>query len=409
MTPSPDPQHAQPACAQTPDAAATLAAAFETFNAVSRDLENSYRALEREAGELRRELRHANRRHAEQARRNGELAQRLATLIEALPGGVLLVDGDGVITQANAVAGSLLGEPLIGAAWTELRQRAFAAAQGSSQGDLELRDGRRVNLAQKNLQPGPGQAVLLTDITDRRRIEELLARHRRLAATGEMAAALAHQIRTPLAAALLYATNASRHELPGEQRDGLLAKAVTCLHDLERLVGDMLQFARGASLSGTRFTLNELLDGVETSLRPIVLGGQRLTIDGPAQDVTLAGNRETLASALINLATNALNAAGAGAEVQIVARAAGLQAEIIVVDNGPGIPAELRERIFDPFFTSRANGTGLGLAVARSIARAHRGDVTLVDATAGGTTFALRLPLAAGQATLDSQHRDAAA
>jgi two-component system sensor histidine kinase FlrB len=408
MTPSPNQQRTQPACAQTPDAAATLAAAFETFNAVSRDLEHSYRALEREAGELRRELRNANRRHAEEARRNGELAQRLATLIEALPGGVLLVDGDGLITQANAVAGNLLGEPLIGAIWTELRQRAFAATQGS-QGDLELRDGRRVNLAQKNLQPGPGQAVLLTDITDRRRIEELLARHRRLAATGEMAAALAHQIRTPLAAALLYATNANRHELPGEQRDGLLAKAVTCLHDLERLVGDMLQFARGASLSGTRFTLNELLDGVETSLRPIVLGGQRLTIDGPAQDVTLAGNRETLASALINLATNALNAAGAGAEVQIVARAAGLQAEIIVVDNGPGIPAELRERIFDPFFTSRANGTGLGLAVARSIARAHRGDVTLVDAAAGSTTFALRLPLAAGQAALDPQHRDAAA
>lgn len=385
-----------------------LAAAFATFNAVSRELEDSYRTLEREVARLRRELRSANRRQAAQSRQNAALAQRLTALIEALPGGVLLIDGDGLVAQANAVANKLLGGPLVGESWSTLRQRAFATAQGD-QGDLELRDGRRINIAQKPLQPGPGQALLLTDITDRRKIEDLLARHRRLTATGEMAAALAHQIRTPLAAALLYATNANRRELPGEQRDGLLSRAVTCLHDLEQLVSDMLKFARGAALSGNRFTVKELLDSVENSLRPVVTASQQLAIEGPDHEVMLTGNRETLASALINLATNALNAAGALAHVQIVASASTLQAEIIVVDNGPGVPVELRDRIFDPFFTSRPDGTGLGLSVARSIARAHHGDVALVDGAAGGTTFALRLPVAVDQPVIANQDRNVAA
>jgi two-component system sensor histidine kinase FlrB len=210
-----------------------------------------------------------------------------------------------------------------------------------------------------------------------------------------MAATLAHQVRTPLAAALLYATNAAQPGLPDTQRDSLLARTVTCLQELEQLVGDMLQFARGANLPGARFTLRELLDGVDNALRPILLPDQELSIEGPDAEVTLTGNRETLASALINLANNALDAAGASGHVQIVARESGLQAEIFVVDDGPGVTAEVRERIFDPFFTSRSDGTGLGLSVARSIARAHRGDVVLVDGSPGGTTFALRLPVAA--------------
>jgi two-component system sensor histidine kinase FlrB len=123
----------------------------------------------------------------------------------------------------------------------------------------------------------------------------------------------------------------------------------------------------------------------------------------------LTGNRETLASALINLVTNALNIAGTAARVHVVARDAGLQAEVIVVDDGPGIAPELRERVFDPFFTSRPEGTGLGLSVARSIARAHGGDVTLVDGAAGSTTFALRVPVTTPEPLRRPQHRNVAA
>lgn len=231
-------------------------------------------------------------------------------------------------------------------------------------------------------------------IADARKLEGLVERHRRLAALGEMAAALAHQIRTPLAAALLYATNASRPELAPSQRDGLLVKAVACLHDLEHLVGDMLQFARGASLAENRFALNELLDSVETTLRPIVAPGQTLAVVRIESDTALLGNREALAGALLNLATNALTAGGAAAQVAITAAPAGLEVDVRVTDNGPGIEPALVEKIFEPFFTSRPDGTGLGLAVARSVARSHGGELTLADTSAGRTTFALRLPTA---------------
>jgi two-component system sensor histidine kinase FlrB len=250
------------------------------------------------------------------------------------------------------------------------------------------------------------EQLLIAEVTRQRKLEELLARHRRLAAMGEMAAALAHQIRTPLAAGLLYASNAARRDLPPEQRESLLGKAIACLHDLEQLVSDMLQFARGASIAESDFSLAELFAGVENSLRPVVRPGQMLAVDRADPRIRLRGNREALAGALTNLATNSLQAAGPSARVEITARLSGLQVEILVSDNGPGVPAAIRPRIFDPFFTSRPDGTGLGLAVARSVARAHGGDVVLLEGEASGATFALRLP-ATGACT--RQHERTAA
>ena len=170
----------------------------------------------------------------------------------------------------------------------------------------------------------------------------------------------------------------------------------------------MLQFARGAAASGQRFALDELLDSLETALGGILQPGQAVHITRPASRVFLAGNRETLAGALLNLATNALQAAGPAANVRIIAHASSLQAEISIVDNGPGIDADLARRIFDPFFTSRPDGTGLGLPVARSIARAHQGDVALLSGAAGATTFVLRLPVAGREPSAGKEQRNVA-
>lgn len=250
-----------------------------------------------------------------------------------------------------------------------------------------------------------GRVLLAVEGTERRKVAEVLSRHQRLAALGEMAAALAHQIRTPLAAALLYASNAARVDLPAGRREELLGKAIGCLRDLEQLIADMLQFARGTRFVTCDFPLKELLDAVEMSLRPVLGPMQRVLITRPGSVVTVHGNREALAGALLNLATNALQAAGETAQVNIRTQVSGRQVEIIVADNGPGVPPELRERIFEPFFTSRPDGTGLGLAVARSVARAHQGEVVLADGSARGATFVLRLP-AGGAATSDESQRN---
>ena len=229
-----------------------------------------------------------------------------------------------------------------------------------------------------------------------RQLDAVLSRHQRLAALGEMAATLAHQIRTPLSAALLYASNANNAALPTARRDELLGRAIGCLHDLEQLVSDMLGFARGAAASNAPVALLDITTAVSNAAHALLRPGQSLDIAATPASAIVCGNREALVGAVLNLVTNALQAAGSEARVSIQPRLEGDTAELRVTDNGPGVPAALRQRIFEPFFTSRPEGTGLGLAVVRSVAEAHGGEIRLETAEGRGASFVLRLPLAAG-------------
>lgn len=373
-----------------PDRAAELKAAFAAFATVSGELEAGYAALRRQVESLEARLADAQRERLAEAERKAELAQRLAALLEALPGGVVMLDAEGIVRELNGTAAAYLGEPLQDTAWTTVRSRAFAGRH-ESEGDLTLQDGRRLSVAQRPVEPGPGRVLLFTDVTEHRKVQELLNRHRRLAALGEMAAALAHQVRTPLSAALLYTSSAARPGMDADRRGQLLDKAMRCLHELEGLVGDMLRFARGARLSEARVPVNEILESVRVAQEPLVGPRQRLEIEAAAGPVAVRGNRESIASALGNLVANALHHAGELAVVRVEARPAGIDLELRVSDNGPGIADEDRERIFEPFFTTRPDGTGLGLAVVRSIAQAHGGDVRL-EPGGQGASFVVRLP-----------------
>ncbi|MDH5256246.1 MAG: ATP-binding protein [Gammaproteobacteria bacterium] len=229
-----------------------------------------------------------------------------------------------------------------------------------------------------------------------RQLDAVLTRHQRLAALGEMAATLAHQIRTPLSAALLYASNAANPGLEQARRDELLGRAIGCLNNLEQLISDMLGFARGAAASDAPVALTDITLAVTNATPALLRDGQRLTIATPPAAAVVCGSREALVGAVLNLVTNALQAAGPNATVDVESRLDGQMAEIRVTDNGPGVPADLRQRIFEPFFTSRPDGTGLGLAVVRSVVEAHGGDVRLDSSDGTGARFVLRLPLAAG-------------
>jgi len=229
-----------------------------------------------------------------------------------------------------------------------------------------------------------------------RQLDAVLTRHQRLAALGEMAATLAHQIRTPLSSALLYASNAANAGLAPARRDELLGRAIGCLHNLEQLVSDMLGFARGAAASNAPVALADIAMAVTNATPALVREGQRLNVATPPAAAVVCGSREALVGAVLNLVTNALQAAGPNATVDVESRLDGQMAEIRVTDNGPGVPAALRQRIFEPFFTSRPDGTGLGLAVVRSVAEAHGGDIRLDSSDGTGARFVLRLPLAAG-------------
>jgi len=364
-----------------------LQAAFLAFGSVSEQLSGAFDALRAQVADLRAEL--------SEARAGKEhLAARLSALIKGLPGGVLVLDSGGNIQECNPVARELLGEPLLAQSFAAVLARAATGAGGGTGEHLELHSGRFANLSRRELHSG-GEVVLLADVTESHLMQVLLTRQQRLLTLGELAAGLAHQIRTPLAAALLYA---SQMTLPGRTPPDLARcaeKTVGSLKQLDKLVNDMLAFAHGGA-AREAVSVSALLEQVAQWLRPALSRGVRLTIRTQAPDLMVRANAPSLVSAVLNLATNALQAATADLDLELLARrTAGGRAQIVVSDNGPGVPAHIRERIFEPFFTTRARGNGIGLAIVKSVVEAHQGSVSLAEAPGGGAagaTFIIDLP-----------------
>jgi len=360
-----------------------LKAAFHAFGSVSEQLSGAFEALRCQVAQLRIELleAHAGKEH---------LASRLSALIDALPGGVLVLDPSGSVQESNPAAVALLGEPLLGQPFAAVLARA-AVGNGAIGEHIELRSGRFINVSRRELAHG-GEVVLLTDVTESHLMNVFLGRQQRLVTLGELAAGLAHQIRTPLAAALLYA---SQMTMPGRSAQDLSRcseKTVGSLKQLDRLVNDMLAFAHGGAAREI-VSVSALLEQVAQWLRPALRVGVRLTIRTEAPELTVRANAPSLVSAVLNLATNALQAAAAAdLDLELLGRrAAGGRAEIVVSDSGPGVPPGIRERIFEPFFTTRARGNGIGLSIVKSVVEAHAGSVRLA-ASSRGATFIIDLP-----------------
>jgi two-component system, sensor histidine kinase FlrB len=364
-----------------------LQAAFLAFGSVSEQLSGAFDSLRSQVAQLRSELgaAHAGKEH---------LAARLSALIAGLPGGVLVLDSAGEIQECNPAARDLLGEPLLAQRFADVLQRAAAAGAGAvgAAEHTELRSGRFVNISRRDLDSG-GEVVLLTDVTESHLMQVLLACQQRLLTMGELAAGLAHQIRTPLAAALLYA---SQMTLPGRSTEDLARcaeKTVGSLKLLDKLVNDMLAFAHGGA-AREAVSVSAVLEQVAQWLRPALRRGIRLTIRTQAPDLMVRVNAPSLVSAVLNLATNALQAASADLDLDLELlgrRTAAGRAQIVVSDNGPGVPQPIRERIFEPFFTTRVRGNGIGLAIVKSVVEAHQGSVCLAPA-ARGATFIIELP-----------------
>ena len=183
----------------------------------------------------------AQRRH--ELEEKERLAQRLRNVLDLLPGGVIVIDGQGLVRDANPVALELLGEPLVGVNWRDVIVRSFAPRKDDGH-EISLRNGRRLSIATRSLSGEPGQLVLLTDLTETRRLQDQLARHERLSSLGRMVASLAHQIRTPLSTALLYASHLEQGGLSEQQQQRFAGSLKARLHELEHQVRDMLVFAR---------------------------------------------------------------------------------------------------------------------------------------------------------------------
>jgi two-component system sensor histidine kinase FlrB len=372
--------------------AADLARAFESFNALSTQLRTTYAALQTKVEALTGEVEHARREREREARKSERLAERLKLLLATLPAGVVVVDADGLVTDTNPAADLILGPGHAGEAWHGVARSTFRHQLGPS-GDWIRHDGRRVSLAVSTIAEEGSKIVLLTDVSETRSIEELVNRNQRLSAMGKMAASLAHQIRTPLAGALLYFSQSAKRATDSTQTD-LIARGIERLRHLDHLVRDMLVFARGNG-PGERVRVADLFRDVDAAVRGIKPPEAHLIIDGQDVLVELDGNRTALTAALTNLVSNALETKP---DVVVTLKAAvrGSRVEFTVHDNGPGIAKEIQSRVFEPFFSTRPAGTGLGLAVVKTVTDAHGGALAMDSSPDHGTRIGIDLPRQAG-------------
>ena len=225
-----------------------------------------------------------------------------------------------------------------------------------------------------------------------------LARRERLSALGEMAAQLAHQLRTPLAAALLYVGHLARPGLAEADRLRFAEKALSRLRYLERLVQDMLSFVRGQQGAPGAVAVQGLLDELEQVMEPqATLQGVALQLASEPEPLVVWADRPAILGALINLMENALQASPPGSVIRLSVSSHGSPfVAFRVEDQGTGIAEDIKTRLFEPFFTTRGEGSGLGLAIVKQTAEAHGGWVEVESEPGKGSLFTLFLPLQKG-------------
>ncbi len=367
--------------------------AFALFSQVSSQLSESYGMLEARVSELKGKLAVVSAQRIAELGEKERLANRLQNLLDLLPGGVIVIDAHGLVREANPAACELLGEPLVGELWRQVIARSFAPRMDDGH-EVSLRDGRRLSIATRSLDAEPGQLVLLNDLTETRRLQDQLARHERLSSLGRMVASLAHQIRTPLSAAMLYASHLAdpEQDLPAATRQRFAGNLKERLHELEHQVRDMLVFARGELPLGDRLTPKALFQALQQAAQSHVQGhAVRWQCDCRLGEVLC--NRDTLVGALLNLIDNALQASTEPARLKVHLYRREQHLHLTISDAGSGIDPHLLARLGEPFLTTKSTGTGLGLAVVKAVARAHQGSLHLRSRIGRGTCARVTLPL----------------
>ncbi|MCW3481423.1 HAMP domain-containing histidine kinase [Neisseriaceae bacterium JH1-16] len=372
-----------------------LTAAFAQFNTVSGQLIEAYQLLEQQAAQLNQQLEEANQRLRVQGAENAALAERLGQLLAALPGGVVELDADGVVRRENPAASALFGRVLVGQRWsTVLAGCDPGSLEHSYRLQVDGRPGPRVMLQYQDLPELGGRIVLVHDVTRQFELTAELAHQQKLAAMGSMAASLAHQLRTPLSAAMLYTANLREGALAPEARTRFADKSLERLRALEGLIHNMLDFVRG------QVTRREWLDVAlltEETLQALPPPAQGVVLHGVSElteSLQIFGDRKALGGALTNLLDNALQHSPAGGMVELRLRRQGNEVIWQVADQGPGLAEEVGDQVFEPFFTRRPGGTGLGLAIVKKVAEELGGRVCCGNRAEGGALFELALPLA---------------
>lgn len=379
-----------------------LESAFDNFNRVSEDLTSAYDQLENRVDSLQKELVETKNEKFHQLVEKEKLADRLSILLRTLPVGIIVLDDYGTIIENNEIAENLIGTNLSAESWGKIAKKHLAAGY-SGNSEVCLKNGNRISLKIESQQRNEGKVIIINDVTAEFNYHESINRKERLESLGNMVASLAHQVRTPLSAAFLYVSSLEKRINKQELSFQLVENVKHCLHSLEETVNDMLSFAKGEWQLSDVISVEKLTKDIQSDINCefgnyLIQLNKNISVNG----LQVSINYIAFWGALKNVIHNAIQASEYDKNVMIEIKAEGKEIVFSVHDKGKGISDEIKQKIFEPFFTTKAGGTGLGLAVVKSIVEAHRGSVEARDELPQGLCIDIRIPKYLGFSPISS-------
>ena len=290
---------------------------------------------------------------------------------------------------------------VIGWRFTKPIEELAGAAHRVASGDLDFRVG--INRRDEVGQLATTFNEMIAGLKTKLELEERLNLSERAAVIGRLTQAIAHEIRNPLNVINLSvdqvrAKYAPEDEARGRQFTRLLSSVKDEIARLRNMVNDVLNFGRPAHLSVEKININDLVEETIQLIRPQAEEQNvEITFEGDGGLAVVAGDSERLKSCLSNITINALQAMPEGGRLSIRVRRVDGQVEVVIGDTGTGISPESINKVFEPYFSTKKSGFGLGLAVTKKIVEEHHGSIEVQSQVNQGTTFILKLPLAGGK------------
>ena len=280
---------------------------------------------------------------------------------------------------------------------------AFALHQAIPQREIELENGRRIQIALDFIaERGERIGALLTmrDAESVRRIENEIELSRRLAAIGRLTSGVAHEVKNPINAIVVH-LELLREKMRAVDPDTRRHMDIigSEIHRLDRVVQTLVDFNRPVDLRLSSFDLRRLVDEVAMLASPeAARQGVKVETHLGSDALPVKADNDLVKQALLNVVLNGVQAMANGGTLTILARRDDAAASIEVRDQGGGIPADIRDKIFNLYFTTKTSGSGIGLAMSYRVLQMHSGSLDFTTQMGLGTTFRLFLPLAGAQA-----------
>ncbi len=253
-----------------------------------------------------------------------------------------------------------------------------------------------ITVLQKDTSTSFTTFAVIKDITEQKKLEENLARKDQITAMGHLASGVAHEIRNPLNAVSIIAQRFKTEFVPVNDREEFLKLSSTIVNETQRIntiIGQFLQFAKPEPLLKSKIDVNQLIDQV------VLLTSQQAAAQGVIIEKNcphlpfLYADGNKLKQALLNIILNSIQACSRGNRIQIICEHVEKKLFIHIQDNGKGISPEIQNKIFNLYFTTREDGTGIGLSIVQQIVSLHNGFINVKSEPGQGTTFSIQLPL----------------